>query len=121
MGLDATIIITGPVTDEELEKGIEEFDARTYDTGATIGRDDYGTVEVERAYARLWAPGYERGPWPRICGWIEAARAAFPGHEVRYGGDLLDDTEGITMDDETIAEYWAHWRSPHFHDYRRRF
>lgn len=119
MGLDATIIITGPITDAELEAGIEEFDARTYHADVTVSRDDYGTVEVDCGSARYWGPGYERGPWPQIAGWIEAARAAFPGHVIRYGGDLVDDTEGQVMDDEAMSRFWAHWRSPHFHDYRR--
>lgn len=114
MGLDAYVSIPGPIPADEFEAGKERFAARDLGNQEGLTRDSEGNVYVE-TWARLWAPGYERGPWPDIHSWIMGLRFAFPGRRVYYGADF---DQGSEADDELLAEYWAHWCGPHWNDYR---
>lgn len=120
MGLDVNIYVGGAVTDEELERAQDEFAHRVgYMTDARLERGWEGRVELDAGGARYWSPNYERGPWPTIHNWIRGLRASFPGHSIHYGSDG-DWEHAPEVTDEMLAEYWAHWESPHWDDYHNR-
>lgn len=122
MGIDINVWVEGDVTDEEYQQGLAEFEFRI--DGHTLTREGWtpGRVELDKeaSWTRYWGPHYERGPWPEIAGWLEALRAAFPNHVIRYGGDN-DEEYGEEVDDDMMRRYWAHWRSPAAHNYRDAF
>lgn len=117
MGIDVNLYVTGFVTDPELDAAVRFFKERELRGIPERSRWRDDTIDIDMNGARFWGPGYERGPWLEIHACILATVAAFPGHSVYYGGDSDGDMSPI-VDQDMLDEYWAHWLSPHWNDYR---
>ncbi|WP_022886382.1 hypothetical protein [Glaciibacter superstes] len=118
MGVDVNLYAMGTVTDAEIEVANRFFEER--EIRGTLGRTswDPDRIDVDMNGARYYGPGYERGPWPEIHTAIIALVAALPGCTVHYGGD--SDPDAPEVDEDALAEMWAHWLSPRWDDYHGR-
>lgn len=113
MGIDAEIQAVGPITDEEMAAAAAYLAPRLPDyiheasDGPVLERwtEFDGTPLVEiRTIAHYYSPGYPRGHWPDIYTAIRLMQAAFPGREVRYGGDSSDDHAPVSP--ESLEALW---------------
>lgn len=126
MGVDVNLYVTGDVTDDEVARvnallldRCPQFVDDWTGEGVVFGpADAYDEPRWQvSTMSRYYGKGYERGDWPKICGAIMLLRLALPGRDVHYGGDSDDDSPKV--DDEWLAETWAHWAGPGGDDYHR--
>ena len=126
MGVDATLYAQGDVSDAELDAANKYLSERLrgapgggYGNGLWLGRseDDFPDRIEFDTLGRYYGPGYERGDWPTIYGYIVTLRAALPSCTVHYGPDSEWDNL-LEVTDESLAEMWAHFLGPHGADYR---
>ena len=116
MGIDVNLYIEGIVTDDELNAAVTFFKERELRGTPTRSTDDPNRIYIDMDGARYYGPHYVRGPWPDIAVCIMAAVAAFPTCTVHYGGD--ENLDSPIVDDDLLADYWAHYFGPHWNDYR---
>lgn len=72
------------------------------------------THELDTSY-RYYGIGYERGPWPYICGALMILLASKKVDKVWYGSDCGDVHE---IDAETILEICSHYMKNGHRPYR---
>lgn len=124
MGIDVNLYAEGTVTDVELATAeafmVERFGEAPFQVwlSRSSGWPEEEDHRVEFCcMERVYIPGYERGSWPTIYGYIRAMQAAFPSLPVHYGGDS-DDYPPLATDAE-MGRIWQHWVGPHGDDYHR--
>jgi hypothetical protein len=113
MGLDVEIHIDGIITNTE----IQALNARLAQEGIADLADEWGNWFARQPSGRVefmsmwryWAPGYERGPWPRIAAVLALASAT--GREVRYGNDC-NEPPLEPWTEKRSRDYWVHWAGP---------
>ena len=124
MGVDVNLYVTGDVSDEDAVRVnallLDRCDRFVDDwTGEGVVFSPTDAYDEPRwqvsTMARYYGPGYERGPWAEIAAAIILLRHALPGRTVHYGGD--SDDACPVVDDEYLAEIWAHWAGPDGDDY----
>lgn len=73
-----------------------------------------GATHFVDFYERFYGPGYERGPWPTICGILMELFASGSVEKVWYGGD--DFIDEITPSDilDFSKHYMEHGCRPYY-------
>lgn len=112
MGIQATVMAVGEITDEQIaaaETYLAERRWAFYGDEPFLNREksDVTQVTFQRLSSR-YSPFYRQGEWPYIHAVILAMRAAFPHCKILYGGDWEFMEEAT---DELLAEYWESWLS----------
>lgn len=81
----------------------EPTDLRIMCDGEVVLANDYergfGPTHKILSLTRYYGPGYERGPWPEICGTLMSLFASTNVKRVWYFGDNLDMMLPISVDD----------------------
>lgn len=117
MGIDATILVVSRTPPPETLKAREakwavpaDCSTWAYDGGVWgLEVNEGETVySVDTELQRYFSPGYERGWWPLLRGWIVGAQAACPNGRVYYGGDS-EHAEEVTP--ELLAELDEAWKA----------
>ena len=123
MGLDVSIRVKGPVSYEELEAADKFVKARVfappdYEDKWFVHLGENGEEAQFVTLSRYYGPGYERGNWPDIYGYVRLTQAAFPGHEVYYGSDS-GYRLGLLVTEEFLQSLWDWYLGPHGNDYHQ--
>jgi len=88
------------------------------------GEDDHpATHEINADLSRYYGPGYERGPWPMICGVIMSLMASSNVKRVWYFGDhsYMDQCANDHLTIEKVNEISAHYMANGDRPYRDYF
>jgi hypothetical protein len=80
----------------------------------------FGPTHKVSSLSRYYGPGYERGPWPEICGTLMTLFASTNVKRVWYFGDSIDIENAEPITSEEVLNISRHYMQHGERPYRQR-